>query len=231
MIRALIFDFDGLILDTETPEYQAWQAIFREHGHDLPLEKWMAVVGSSVETARFDPITYLMDLTGRPLDREAILRDLLTRQMAIVAVQPVLPGVKQHLEAAHRLGLKLAVASSSPLRWVADHLERLGLLDYFDAIRTADHVERIKPAPDLFLAACQALDVQPAEAIAFEDSPNGVRAAKHAGLFVVAVPNPLTRHADLSLADLVLESLAAMPLDALLTLAQDGNRPRQPSPR
>ncbi len=231
MIRALIFDFDGLILDTETPEYQAWQAIFQEYGHHLPLEKWMAVVGSNVETAGFDPIAYLISLTGRPLDREAIQRDLLTRQMAIIAVQPVLPGVKQHIEAARRLGLKLAVASSSPWRWVTDHLERLGLLAYFDAIRTADHVERIKPAPDLFLAACQALEVQPAEAIAFEDSPNGVSAAKRAGLFVVAVPNPLTRYADLSHADLVLESLAAMPLDALLALAQDGNRPRRPSPQ
>lgn len=231
MIRALIFDFDGLILDTETPEYHAWRAIFREHGHDLPLEKWMAVVGSNTTTAGFDPIDYLMKLMGRPLDREAIQRDLTTRQMALIAAQPVQPGVEQQIEAARRRGLKLAVASSSPQRWVVDHLERLGLLAYFDAVRTADHVQHIKPAPDLFLAACEALEVQPAEAIAFEDSPNGVTAAKRAGLFVVAVPNPLTRHGDLSHADLILGSLAEMPLDALLTLAQDGNRPRQPAPQ
>ncbi|MEJ2511732.1 MAG: HAD-IA family hydrolase, partial [Anaerolineales bacterium] len=124
--------------------------------------------------------------------------------------------VQELLDDAKRRGMKLAVASSSPENWVTGHLTRLGLIDYFDAIITADDVEVTKPDPALFLLAAEKLGVKRDEVIVLEDSGNGVKGAKRAGMVVVAVPNEVTRHMDLSEADLYLESLEEISLDALL---------------
>jgi beta-phosphoglucomutase-like phosphatase (HAD superfamily) len=126
-----------------------------------------------------------------------------------------------YVEEADRRKLKLAVASSSGRRWVVGHLERLGVAHRFDAIKTADDVERVKPAPDLYLAAVAALGLKPYEAIALEDAPNGLHAAKRAGLFCVAIPNALTGRLPLDHADLRLVSLAHTPLDALLAAVEE----------
>ena len=117
--------------------------------------------------------------------------------------------------------MKLGIASSSNRDWVRGHLARLGLLEYFDVVHTSDDVERTKPDPALFLLALQSLDLLPGEAIVLEDSPNGVKAAKDAGIFAVAIPNPLTANLDLGLADLVLESLAELSLVDLLQVAEN----------
>ena len=138
------------------------------------------------------------------------------RVAELIAFEPVRPGVRDYLDAARRLGLGLAVASSSSRRWVAGHLERLGLADRFDVLCCAEDVTRVKPHPDLYVAALKALGAASVAAIALEDSPNGVLAAKRAGLFCVAVPNPLTAKLDLSAADIRLASLDELPLPALL---------------
>lgn len=220
MIRALIFDFDGLILDTETPEYQVWQAVYREHGLELTLAVWAGWLGGDGDSV-YNPYDDLERRLGHPLDREALRQRALQSSLALVAAQPVLPGVESYLAEAKRLGgLGLAIASSSPRDWVDGHLSRLGLLAHFDAIKTAEDVERTKPDPALFLAALDALGARPEEAIVLEDSPNGVLAAKRAGIFCVAVPNPLTRQLALDHADLRLDSLADLPLETLLALAR-----------
>ena len=217
MIRALIFDFDGLILDTEGPDYRAWQEVFQEYGQDLPLSVWCQCIGRSADW--FDPLDRLEGLLGRRLDRPAILSRREARHRELVEAESVLAGVGDYLAEARRLGLRLGVASSSSRPWVAGHLRRLGLDAHWDCIRCWGDVERAKPAPDLYLAVLAALDVAPHEAMALEDSPNGVAAAKRAGLFCVAVPNPLTARLDLGLADLRLGSLAEMPLSELLARA------------
>ena len=125
----------------------------------------------------------------------------------------MLPGVHDWLEDARRLGLPIGVASSSEVDWVAGHLERLGLLDRFACLTCFDGALPGKPAPDLYLAACEQLGVDPGDALAVEDSGNGVKAAKAAGLKCVAVPHDLTRDHDLSGADLLVPSLAELPLD------------------
>jgi HAD superfamily hydrolase (TIGR01509 family) len=132
--------------------------------------------------------------------------------------QPVLPGVLDYLQEARRLGLKLAIASSSRHAWVEGHGGRLGILDYFDKIICRDDVAegRTKPNPDLFLLALERLGVQANEAIVFEDSPNGVKAAQAAGIFVVAVPNAITSLLTIDNADLTLASLADLSLSELL---------------
>jgi HAD superfamily hydrolase (TIGR01509 family) len=217
MIRSLIFDFDGLILDTEVPDLQSWQEIYLEYGCTLPMSVWAVCIGSS---DLFDPYEYLESQLGRSVDREAIRAKKRRRETKLIEAQPVLPGVKEYITDAKRLGLKLGVASSSSRSWVIGHLSRLGLLSHFDCIKCADDVERTKPDPALYISVLDELGLQADQAIALEDSPNGILAAKRAGLFCVAVPNPVTRQLSLQQADLQLTSLAELPLERLLSEIQ-----------
>jgi HAD superfamily hydrolase (TIGR01509 family) len=213
VIRALVFDFDGLILDTEEPIYRSWLEVYEAHGESLPFERWVQIVGST--TAEFHPQHHLEERLGRPLTQEAIDRRIVRRTELILA-QRLLPGIIQHIDAAKWLGLKLGVASSSTRDWVSGHLDRLGILGRFDCVRCRDDVTNAKPAPDLYIAVLDCLGVSASEALAIEDSPNGVVAAKRAGMRCVAIPNSITSRLDLSAADLVLRSLAEVTLQDLL---------------
>lgn len=208
-LAALVFDFDGLIADTEWPEYRSVAEQFEHHGLDYPPEGWVHVIGSSWE---IDWAADLESRLGRSVDRIELRARYKASKTALLDGLSPLPGVAQLLAAATEAGLGLAVASSSPRSWVEPHLERMGLRGHFELIRTRDDVEHAKPAPDLFAAACVGLGVDPAHAVALEDSANGATAAKSAGMACVAVPNRLTRYLDLSHADLIVESLAALTL-------------------
>ena len=216
-IKALIFDFDGLILDTETPEYQVWQAIYREHGFELPDDEWGKIIGG-YGISSFDAAEHLALLSQGRLDSVSLRDRHRSESHAITLAQAVLPGVIDYLQEAKRLGLKLAIASSSPHSWVDTHARRLGILDDFDKVICADDVRvgRTKPNPDLFLLALEQLQVQKTEAIVFEDSPNGVHAARSAGIFVVAVPNSVTSQLSIENADLTVRSLTDLSLRELL---------------
>jgi HAD superfamily hydrolase (TIGR01509 family) len=209
-IKALIFDFDGLIVDTEVPIFRTWQRIYREHGEELPLDRWLTIIGTA--SGPFDPVIDLAKKTGTKLDEPELKALEVLYYQEATALQQLLPGVVDYLVAARELGLKTAVASSSARKWVMDHLNRFGIGGHFDAIVTREDVMRTKPEPDLYVTALQRLDAQPNEAIAFEDSSNGIHAAKAAGLFCVVVPNLLTVDLDLTEADLRLLTLEAMPL-------------------
>src|SRR6185436_4158208 len=207
-IKALIFDFDGLILDTETPDYQTWQSIYREHGFELPQDEWGKIVGGwGIST--FDAAAHLSLLLQGRLDSVSLRDRHRLETSALLFSQLVLSGVVDTLREAKRLGLKLAIASSSPHSWVDTHAKRLRIFDYFDRIICEDEVGigRTKPNPDLFLIALKQLQIQKNEAIVFEDSPNGVKAARLAGIFVVAVPNPVTALFPPGNANLTLTSL------------------------
>ncbi len=177
-IKALIFDFDGLILETETPVFQSWQELYHAYGCEIPMDLWAKIIGAA--EYEFDPFNELERQLGRPIDREAEAPGRRQRELALILKQPVLPGVRDYLQTAHRKGLPCAVASSSTCNWVEGHLKRLGLYDNFVSIKTSEDVAHSKPAPDLFLAALDDLQVEPQEAIVFEDSPNGILAAKRA---------------------------------------------------
>jgi len=212
-MRGLIFDFDGLIIDTELPAFQTWQEVYLAYGCSLPLPTYASCIGSS---GLFDPHEYLEAQLGRLLDREAVRSQHRRRYMELTEGQSVLPGVRDYLTDAKRLGLKIGLASSSPREWVVSHLSQLGLRGHFDCIKCADDVTRTKPDPELYQSALTALGLRADQAIALEDSPNGVLAAKRAGIFCVAVPNPVTCQLALDQADLRLTSLADFPLETLL---------------
>ena len=213
-VRALIFDFDGLILETETPAYASWVEIYREHGRELPLDLWLDYVGR--EGGWWDALDHLETLVGPRPDRESIRARRDARKTELTNAAAEASGLRDLLGAATALGLKRGVASSSTSRWVLGHLERLGLLPFFDHVQCREGALRAKPAPDIYQAACDALGVRPDEAIAFEDSRNGLIAARAAGIYCVVVPNELTALMDLGEADLRCDSLADVPLGVLL---------------
>jgi HAD superfamily hydrolase (TIGR01509 family) len=224
-IKALIFDFDGLILETETPIFQSWQELYHAYGCEIPMQAWAKIIGAS--EYEFDPFDELERQLGHPVDREAEGPGRRQRELELIHSQAVRPGVSDYLSAAQRKGLPCAIASSSNCDWVEGHLKRLGMYEDFVAIKTREDVAHTKPAPDLFLAALSSLQVEAQEAIVFEDSPNGILAAKRAGLFCVTVPNGLTAGLSLELADMRLDSLADLPLEDLLKAVEGRNHQRK----
>jgi HAD superfamily hydrolase (TIGR01509 family) len=214
MFRAIVFDFDGLILDTEEPIYRSWLEVYRAHGEELPFERWVQIVGSTTEG--FHPQHHLEEKLGKALPKEVLDRRI-GRRTELILANAVLPGVADLIDAAKTRGLELGVASSSTGDWVRGHLGRLGILDRFDCIRCRDDVPHAKPEPDLYLAVLDCLGVAPGEAFAIEDSPNGVTAAKAAGMKCVAIPNSITEQLDLTQADVTVRSLADVTLDELIS--------------
>ena len=216
MIEALVFDFDGLIIETEEPDYQTWREIYQSYGLDLSLEDYAHCIGAGWDEQFFNPYIDLVTKVGHPISWDEI--EPKRKQIIKNRVEelPVLPGVKTYLDDAKRLGLKVGVASSSHHDWVDGHLTRLGLIKYFETIKCAEDVEQTKPSPNLYLAALRDLDVPPYKAIALEDSLNGVLAAKKAGMYCVVIPTEVTRQMSLDHADLCLNSLDELPLEKLL---------------
>jgi HAD superfamily hydrolase (TIGR01509 family) len=213
-IRAFLFDFDGLIIDTETASRAGWAWLYSEHGHELPADKWASIVGT---TGRWNPMDHLEELVGEPLERDALNERRYAHEISLIEAEELRPGISDYIAAAERLGLMRAIVSSSTRRWIDMHLARLERATGWDAIITADRdPQRAKPSPTMYLEALDVLGVGADEAIVFEDSPNGVRAAQAAGIFVVAIPNDVTRDFGLEEADLLLDSLADLPPDELV---------------
>lgn len=214
-IDALVFDFDGLILDTEWPEFSTVRAEFEAHGVVLELESWQQIVGRADQPHWFDR---LQSEVGRPLDRDLVIERRRLRHHALISDESLRPGVEQLLDEAASAGVPTGVASSSSVDWVEGHLDRLGLLSRFDVVRCRDHVQQAKPSPDLFLAAVVAIGAEPARSVALEDSHHGCSAAKAAGMACVVVPNDVTRTQSFDHADLVVDSLADVSLRSLSRL-------------
>jgi len=216
VVQAVVFDFDGLILDTETPIFEALAQLYDRHGQVLEHDFWRTVIGRGHDY--FDPMADLETRLGHSLDREALRADELSLRNQLLAVQRVLPGVLDWRAESAALGLRQGVASSSSRAWVLGHLERLGLAGGWDCIRCGDEVAAAKPAADVYLAAVDCLGLEAGQVLAVEDSAPGVAAAKAAGMRCVAVPSRMTAGSDFSHADLLLDSLADVTLAEALRL-------------
>lgn len=205
--EAIVFDFDGTIADTEWPIYQVALEAFQAHGLNFELTDWVKGIG----LADNKPLEGLLaDALGEEPDPR-ILKAAGERRARWNEEMAVFPGVVEVIAAANHYEVPLAVASSSPTSWVEPHLDRLGLKHHFVSIRTRDHVDRGKPAPDLFLAAAAALGIDPAAGLAIEDSRHGCASAKAAGMTCVVVPNRITTLDRPTDADHILESLLEFP--------------------
>ncbi|MBK8782489.1 MAG: HAD family phosphatase [Anaerolineales bacterium] len=215
MLKALIFDFDGLILDTETPEVLVWQSIYREHGFELPVGEWEKTIGG-YGISTFDAAEHLALLSQGRLEPASMRIRYRRESDLLIHASEIMPGVINLIEQAREQGVQVAIGSSSPHSWVDTHAKRLGIFHYFKHIICQDDVApgRTKPNPDIYLKALEMLKVQNTEAVVFEDSLNGVEAARRAKIFVVAAPNPLTSKMGVS-GDLTVSSLANVSLQDL----------------
>jgi putative hydrolase of the HAD superfamily len=225
MIKAVVFDFDGLILDTETPWYEAYRGIFRENGHELPVELYAQCVGSTF--ARFDPFIYLQECLQKPLSKPEIERQAKERYAQQIGGLSLRPGVESYLRSAKELGLKIGLASSSSREWIERYLTKYGIYDFFDCLRTRDDVKNVKPDPELYLRAVECLGVKPEQAVAFEDSENGLKAAKGAGLHCIVFPNPVTCHYQFEGCDGRHDSMADAPFSEVIKPLMEKSRLRE----
>jgi HAD superfamily hydrolase (TIGR01509 family) len=204
---AVLFDFDGILVDTEWEIYDAWHRTFRRNGHPLPLEIYTRCIGSDFET--WSPKTHLEELTGRSFDWHQLDA---ARQEEIVdklAGAGPMPGAIAFLEKLRAAKVPCAVVSSSSHDWVDGWLDRLDLFDFFEEVVCRGDAPRIKPAPDLYLAAAKRLKINPADCLVIEDSFNGLKSAVAAGMTTWAIPNRVTACLDFSMAERVFPDLNA----------------------
>jgi len=187
-LAAIVWDFDGTLVDTETPQYDAWAEAFRACGATLTLDDWSRFVGTVPELSLAE---LLEQRVGRARSLEA---ERLSERLAgpRLAAAPLRPGVRPLLEAACTHRVRSAIASSSPRAWVLPHLRRHGIEAHFDAVASGDDVAAVKPDPSLYRLALRRLGCPPHRAVAIEDSPYGALAARAAGLACLVVPNPTT---------------------------------------
>ena len=214
MIKAVVFDFDGLILDTETTIFLAIQQVYESYAVVLTKEQWRASVGH--KHAVFDPHLFLQEALNQTISKEVYEQQFKDTFQALIAQQSLRPGVLEYLQYAKKNGLKIGLASNSDRKWVTNFLVQFKLIDFFEVIKTADDVSSPKPDPELYLTAIDELGVTADQAIAFEDSPPGVRAAKRAGLYCVAVPNEMTEELSFDQYDLRLSSMAEKSLEQII---------------
>jgi HAD superfamily hydrolase (TIGR01509 family) len=227
-LDAVVFDFDGLIIDSEWAIVESARAAVTVHGHDLTVEAWATIVGlgDDDDELAWTMLTRAMGIEG--FDNAAFSATYAQQHRASRDSLPLLPGVEGLIDSLVAQGVPIGVASSSSRAWLDRHLGRLGVRPRFGAVIGADLVGGVgKPAPDVYLRACADLGADPRQAVALEDSAHGVAAAKAAGMAAVAVPSRITRFNDFAQADLVVESIADLALDRLQALV---DRAPEPSP-
>jgi HAD superfamily hydrolase (TIGR01509 family) len=219
-IKAVLFDFDGTLWDCEPHVFQAYREVFLEFQQQLPVKLWSSAIG----TIGFDLWTHLERLTGASIDRGLIEARVQRRKAELLSRLHPRPGVRRYLNEVDALGMVRGIVSNSSRDWIATYARHCGIGDGWRVVKSADgDLTRAKPRPDLYASALDSINVRPEEAVAFEDSPSGIRAAKQAGIRCVAVSNGMTAARDLGDADIritsfehrsllhLIEALAALP--------------------
>ncbi|MTT32388.1 HAD-IA family hydrolase [Terrilactibacillus sp. BCM23-1] len=214
MIKAIIFDFDGTIIDTETAWYVAFKDAYKEHGVDLTLAKYSECLGTSLHS--FDPYTYLRTHHNIPIDLDEFRQSIQNTHTKMMESESIRPGILNLLDEAKESGLKIGLATSSHMDWVKKFVNLLNIEDYFDCYCTADSVKHVKPDPELYHQALDRLGVKANEAIAIEDSPNGSLAAVRAGIPTIVAKNKITSQLPFSKGHYTIDSLENYTLTDLV---------------
>lgn len=213
-IQAVVFDFDGVILDTEKARYDAWQSVFQSYGQTLPIDIWVESIGRTKYAT--DPLELLEKLTGKSLDKEYIRNLQRQKSHEFADRLSLLPGVQKCILEAVSLKLKLGIASSSSRTWVQRHLEKRGLLEFFNVLVCREDTDYHKPSPVHYLTALKKLNCNPASSVAIEDSPLGIESAVGSGMYCIAVACSFTQSMDLSKAHKIEKSLEDVSFSRLI---------------
>ncbi|TDC79224.1 HAD family hydrolase [Streptomyces hainanensis] len=212
-VRAVLFDLDGTLWDPEPHVFSAYAEVFREHGQELTRRRWGDVIG----TVGFDLWSDLEERVGEPLDRTELESRVAAYKEEMLSQMRARPGVRNLLEQVDSAGLLRSIVSNSPSWWITRYVRQCGIGDGWHSVHSPDRVATLpKPAPDLYHEALRRLGLSPEEAIAFEDSPTGIRAARAAGVRCVTVPNDMTAELDLTHADLRVESFRHVDLAEII---------------
>lgn len=220
MFKGIIFDFDGLIIDTETPQFNAFNELFNAYNTELPIELWLNEVGTDSD---FDSIAYLEKKLGVSVDRSKIRKKIKHNIQKKINSQELRENMIEFLDAAKEMDFKIGLASSSNFKWVNHFLKKFAIKGYFDSIKTSNDVELVKPDPELYLKVAEELQLHPTDCLVFEDSVNGLKAAKSAKMTCVVVPNELTSHSNFENYDFKINSMADISLEKLIEKIKKGN--------
>lgn len=209
LYNAVVFDMDGVIFDSERAVMQCWKEVASRHNIPDIEKAILACTGTTMVRTR----EIMLDLYGAdfPYDEYARESSAIFHSRYDGGRLPMKPGVKELLTFLKDRGKKIALASSTRQQVVTDELRDAGIIEYFDRIICGDMVSRSKPAPDIFLKACEELNVSPSDSYAIEDSYNGIRAAHAGGLHPIMVPDLLPADEEMqSLAEIVLPNLTSV---------------------
>lgn len=204
MLKTVIFDMDGVLVNTEPLHYEVWKRTFLNHGLAIEYDKYKACIGSTAEyLLEIIYQNYGVDYRGNSEIRKEALE--VKKEIVKEKGYPMIEGVPEMVKRLHNSGYTLAVASSSSEMHIYEAMEKVGIKEYFAVLCSGEKVENPKPAPDVFLKAADRLKVRPEECIVFEDSSNGCRAAVSAGMMCIGFDNPDSGNQDLSSAVKVIE--------------------------
>lgn len=209
MIRCILFDMDGVLIDSEPVHFQIWREVFRRHGLEIDFEHYQHCVGSDLNSL----FLMVKEFYGTQFDDEpALIREFRALKEPWFQEKgvPPIPGVQDAVRILYERGYRLAVASSSALAYIEFVTDRLGIRENFDALCTGQAVAHPKPAPDIFLATADALGASPEECLVIEDSRNGCVAAQSAGMACWGFRNPSSGDQDLSTAAWIFEDFPTM---------------------
>ncbi len=212
-IKGIIFDFDGVLVDTEWAIYQSWVHLYAREGQEISIETYSPCLGAGY--SHWDPAKHLESLTHRSYDWEIETPARQARLEADLERSGLMPGAVELMDWCDAHGIPMTVASSSSRRWVEGWLNKLGIYSRFKGVFTRTDGYPVKPDPALFLAAQSCIGVPPEDCLIIEDSENGTIAAQNAGIPCVAIPNRLTVHSDLSRAQFHAVSLSALLTEIL----------------
>lgn len=215
MIKGIIFDFDGTIIDTETAWYTAFNEAYAQYGVELTLQQYSTCIGTSLNS--FNPYEYLMTDLKLAIDKEEFKQAVKQRHSELMELETIRPGIQHYLESAKAAGLRIGLASSSSQEWVEKYLQQLDIAQYFECVRTADHVTNVKPDPELYNQTLACLGIEPSEAVAIEDSPNGLKAAAAAGIRCIVTPNEITNFLEFDKEHHRIDNLSLLDFEHVVT--------------